>query len=215
MKIKLVPAINAKNFDEIKERLNLLKKLTNHFHLDIATIEATNYETWHNASELKKLPRELIIDLHLMTYLKPNDIFKWNDEVIKRFIIHPEYCYNIFSVLKQIKRFRKEIYLAWSPNIEFDFLERYLNYVNGLLVLGVNPGKSGQEFIEDTYKKLEFINKIRNYKKIKLMVDGGINKNNVIKIISYNPNFIIIASSIYSSERPDKSYIEFKNLLLK
>ncbi|GIW65663.1 MAG: hypothetical protein KatS3mg094_182 [Candidatus Parcubacteria bacterium] len=213
MKTEIVPAINAQNFEEIKEKINLLKSLTHHFHLDVASKEATNFETWNNSSELKKIPIDIEIDIHLMIYLKPNDVYKWNNENIKRFIIHPEFCFNLDAILKQIKRIKKEIYLSWSPNFEFEFIEKYLSHINGVLILGVKPGKSGQKFLESTYERIEKFNRLKQSKALKLMIDGGINRENFLKIYHYKPNFIIIASSIYSSANPIEAYNGFKNLL--
>lgn len=213
MKTKIIPAINAQNFEEIKEKINILKDLVQNFHLDVASLNFTDYKTWQNSNDLDRLEKNLTFDLHLMISLTPQEILKWSKENVKRLILHLEASKNPDALLKMAKKTRKEVFLAWSPNVEFEFIEKYLNFVQGVLVLGVNPGKAGQSFLEETYRRIKFIkNKLK--KNQKLMIDGGVNKNNFDTILTnYQPDFIIMASAIYNSSDPKKTYLEFKNKL--
>ncbi|GBD34410.1 Ribulose-phosphate 3-epimerase [bacterium HR35] len=240
MKTKIIPAINAQSFEEIKEKISLLKDLVKHFHLDVASLEFTGYQTWQNPEDLDKMqtnadstqtdaendirvnpfnnPRlsayknKISFDLHLMLSLKPQEILKWNKENVKTFILHLEASPNPDGLLNMAKKTRKKIFIAWSPKVEFEFIKKYLNYVDGVLILGVNPGKAGQKFLEETYKKVENLkSKIQNkeIKKIKLMIDGGVNEENFDKILNYKPNFIVMASAIYKSNNPRETYLKF------
>jgi len=210
MKTKIIPAINAQNFEEIKEKINFLKDLTNHFHLDVSSLEFTGYQTWQNSEDLTKI-KNLILDLHLMLFLKPQEILKWSKENAETLILHLEASRNPDALLKMAKKTKKKIFIAWSPNVEFVFLKKYLNYIDGVLILGVKPGKAGQKFLKETYEKIVFLKKEieKNKLKIKLMIDGGINKENFDKILSFNPDYIIMASAIYSSGDPRENYLFF------
>lgn len=210
MKTKIIPAINAQSFEEIKEKIDILKDLVQNFHLDVAEKSFTGYETWQNYNDLDRLEKQLLFDLHLMISLKPQEILKWAKENVKRLILHLEASTNPDGLLKMTKKTKKEIYIAWSPNVEFDFIEKYLNFVQGVLILGVNPGKAGQKFLEETYQRIEFI-KTKLKKNQKLMIDGGINKENFKKILSYHPDFIVMASAIYSTNQPYQTYLEFQS----
>ena len=251
MKTKIIPSINAQSFEEIKEKIEILKNLTNHFHLDIASKDFTGYDTWKNYNDLPRIntdiPRmdtnnslssqkfavddnvcissregsqkfavennvrknsQLIFDLHLMTFLKPQEILKWAKENVKRLILHLEASQNPDGFLKFAKKTRKKVFIVWSPDIEFEFIEKYLNFVNGIMILGVNPGRAGQSFLEETYQRIEFI-RSKLKKNQKLMIDGGINKENFKKILNYKPDYIVMASAIYNNSDPRKSYLEF------
>ncbi len=211
MKTKIIPAINSQNFEDIKNKINLLKDLVSHFHLDVASFEFTGYSTWKNPEDLNKLGIcELSFDLHLMLSLKPQEILKWQKENVKSFIFHLEASPNPDALLKIAKRIRRKIFIAWSPKVEFEFIGKYLKYVDGVLVLGVNPGRAGQAFLEEIYSRLEFI-KSKLSSKQKLMVDGGINKENFHKILEFEPDFIVMASAIYNSENPKETYQWFLN----
>ena len=236
MKTKIIPAINAKTFEEIKEKINLLKDLTNHFHLDVASLEFTGYQTYPRIhSDLERINADLglikikinqnnnlyesaldprlsvVFDLHLMLSLKPQEILKWAKENVQTLILHLEASQNPDGLLKLAKKTKKKIFIAWSPDVEFDFIKKYLNYVDGVLILGVKPGRAGQKFLEETYERIEVIKeeKKKNKLKIKLMVDGGINRENFDKILSFNPDYIVMASAIYSEGNPKENYLFF------
>jgi ribulose-phosphate 3-epimerase len=238
MKTKIIPAINAKTFEEVKEKINLLKDLTDHFHLDVASLEFTGYQTYPRIhADLERINtiyglsgfgtdikdkkyqhqsvlypyKSVVFDLHLMISLKPQEILKWAKENVKTLILHLEASQNPDGLLKMAKKTKKKIFIAWSPDVEFDFIKKYLNYVDGVLILGVRPGKAGQKFLKETYKRIEVIKeeKNKNKLKIKLMVDGGINKENFDKILSFNPDYIVMASAIYSEGDPKENYLFF------
>lgn len=218
MSIKLVPSINVSNLNDLKEKINILKDLTNYFHLDIAKKEFTgNYETWSNPAYLDLINEELLFDLHLMIYLRPQEILKWSKPNIKNFIVHLEVCSNFDALLKICKKLKKKIFVVWSPDINFEMIEKYLNYINGLLILGVKPGKSGQELIAETYMRLDFIKNLKLSRNLKLeiMVDGGINTDNLKKICQYLPDFIIMGNSIYGQSDPQKAFLELNSLIKK
>jgi len=203
MKIKIIPAINVQTFEEIKEKINLLKDLTNHFHLDVASLEFTGYQTWQNPEDLTRIENSTF-DLHLMLSLKPQEILKWAKENVKTLILHLEASQNPDGLLKMAKKTKKKIFVAWPPNVEFEFINKYLNYVDGVLILGVKPGRAGQKFLEETYERIEKLKSVTL--NLKMMIDGGVNEENFKKILSYEPDYITMASAIYNSENPKEKY---------
>jgi len=216
MKTKIIPAINAQSFEEIKEKINILRDLVQNFHLDVASLDFTGYQTWQNYYDLDRVEKNLIFDLHLMISLTPQEILKWAKESVKRLILHLEASKNPDGLLKMAKKTKKEIFLAWSPGVEFEFIKKYLIFANGILILGVNPGRAGQKFLEETYNRIKKINSLRSSASalrksasLKLMIDGGINEENFDKILNYKPDFIIMASAIYKSENPIQTYLKF------
>lgn len=212
MKTRIVPSINAKNFEEIKEKINILKDLVNHFHLDVANFKSTNHETWQNPKDLDRIEAGIKVDLHLMIPLEPLEILRWIKSNVRRLILHLEFSSNPNGLLRIARKTRREVFLAWSPKIKFDIINRYLDYIDGVLILGVNPGRPGQEILPGTLERISFIkNNIKN--KHKIIVDGGINKKNIQDIIKLRVDFIVMASAIYNSPDPREEYLSFLNII--
>jgi len=211
--MKIIPSINAETFEIAKERINILKNLTKEFHIDISDLNFANFQTWNNPKELDRLDEDLKLQVHLMMKLKPQEILKWSNRRIKILILHLEACELPFALIKFAKRLKKEIIIAWSPSIEKEFIDEFVKFVNGILVLGVHPGKSGQEFLPSTLERLEIaVNYKKNLKKLKIFVDGGINKSNITEIIKLKPDYIILGKAIFDGN-PIDNYLFYYNLI--
>lgn len=208
----IIPGINTKTFPEILEKIKILKDLTTEFHLDVAAEPFANTTTWNNFNDLKKLPEELKLDLHLMLPLKPPQVLAWNNPNVKRFIFHFEALTNPAGVIRIAKKTRKEIYIAFPPGLEKALIEQYLQFVNGVLVLGVHPGQAGQTLLEETFNQLDWI-KERLGNKQQLIVDGGVNEQNLKRILAYKPNFIVLASAIYGQGNARENFLRFTQLI--
>ena len=211
--MKIIPSINTETFEIAKERINILKNLTKEFHIDISDLNFANFQTWSNPKELDRLDEDLKLQVHLMMKLKPQEILKWSNSRIKILILHLEACELPFALIKFAKRLKKEIIIAWSPSIEKEFIDEFVKFVNGILVLGVHPGKSGQEFLPSTFERLEIaVNYKKNLNKLKIFVDGGINKSNITEIIKFKPDYIILGKAIFDGN-PLDNYLFYSNLI--
>jgi len=211
--MKILPAINTENFDEAKNRINLLKDLTKEFHIDISSLDFSNYQTWQNPKDIDRLEEDLRLHLHLMIRLKPQEILKWDNKRVKSFILHLEGTNLPDALIKFSKKTKKNLFIAWSPKIEKEFIERYIKFVDGILVLGVEPGKSGQEILEDTFERIKIAKNILNNKQ-KLIVDGGINEENFEEIKKFEPDIIVLGSAIFDKENPREEYLKFSKLVI-
>lgn len=209
--IKILPAINTKTFEEVKEKINILKDLTKEFHIDISSLEFANYETWNNPKELDRLETDIKIHLHLMIKLKPQEILKWNNSRIKSFFLHIESTNLPDAFIRLAKKTKKELFIVWSKNVEKELIKKYVKFFNGILVLCVDPGKSGQEINKNSYQRIEIAKGMLNENQ-KLGVDGGINEENFRIIKNFKPHIIVIGSAIFDTKNPKDSYLKFLNL---
>lgn len=132
------------------------------------------------------------VDVHLMV----NDPTKYIDALalynISYITVHKE-IKNYKKYIEMIKNYGFKAGLAINPETSaYDILED-LPYINMVVVMGVNPGKSGQSFIPSTIEKIEDLKKLRkeNNLSFKISVDGGIN-DTVLESIS--PDIIVSAS---------------------
>ncbi len=135
------------------------------------------------------------LDIHLMVE-KPekfiDDYAKLNAEYIT---FNMEVDSDIESCLKKIKSYAIKCGLAISPDTKVKELVPYLPLLDAVLVLGVYPGKGGQEFIPETKEKIKELKVLlKEYKsKAKIIVDGGINDKTKKKI----PKVDILVSGNY------------------
>jgi ribulose-phosphate 3-epimerase len=120
---------------------------------------------------------KLFFDIHLMCS-KPEILFEafanaGADEVI----IHVELGHQIASLIQKIKALGKKVGLAVNPPTAISSVEPYLDQIDLLLVMTVNPGFGGQEFIREGLSKIEQAATWRRERKLsyRISVDDGIN----------------------------------------
>ena len=101
-----------------------------------------------------------------------------------------------------------------NPNTQIADIEPFLPYCDMVLVMSVEPGKSGQTFIPQTLQKLEELQKVIKKQGINLVVevDGGVNLDNAPELKSLGANIIVMGMALYSSENKLQLVEQIHNL---
>ena len=122
-------------------------------------------------------------DIHLMV----SDVKRYIDafsQLKPEFIsFHYEASSDVYSVINYIHSLGIKASLAINPSTQVQEILPYLNDLNMVLVMSVEPGKGGQTFIEDSVKKIEDLYNLRennNYNYL-IEVDGGVNNETIKK----------------------------------
>ena len=170
-----VSYLSSKNIIEDLRKLNVTD--VDYIHVDVMDGKFVKNKTM-SFSELKEIHRYTSkrLDVHLMVK-KPlkyiDDYATLNTEFIT---IHIENKY-VDKSLELIDSYGIKKGLSIKPNTPLDTLEPYLDKIDLILVMSVEPGKGGQEFIESTIDKIKGLKKKlkEHNSKALISVDGGIN----------------------------------------
>lgn len=203
--------ISASILSEKYKAKDLVKKFNNtnvdFIHLDIMDAKFVENKTW-TFTEMKKILEEnkKKLDVHLMVknpikYI--TDYALLNTEYIT---FHYEAVKNVEEVIEKIKQIGIKVGLSIKPNTKVTDIEQYLPMIDLVLVMSVEPGKSGQKFMESIIYKIDVLNKIRNEKKynFKIEVDGGINNENSLILKEKNVDILVSASYIQEGNIEEK-----------
>lgn len=195
-----VSILNAK---DKKEMINILNNTDiSYIHMDVmdgkfvSQVSLPSYEL----RELAKYSNKEF-DVHLMvddplTYIEEIK----NIENIKQVTIHLEIDKDIDSILSKIKEYDFKVGLAIKPNTYINKLIPYLEYIDTLLIMSVEPGYGGQPFIDSTPNRIKKIKELTKDYNISLEVDGGINNETIKKIIP--ADIAVVGSYITNSTDP-------------
>ncbi len=127
------------------------------------------------------------LDVHLMTKRLKKYIKKFSQLDCEYITFHLEIDKNIEKYIDLIHSYGIKCGLAINPNTDFKKLEPYLDMIDMVLVMAVEPGYGGQEFIKETVKKVkslhEYITKRENA--IVISIDGGMNQETIKKVKPY------------------------------
>ena len=134
------------------------------------------------------------LDVHLMVN-KPNKFIEEYATLNSEYItIHVELPKEVIdSSIELIKSYGIKCGLAIKPNTDINLLKDYLDRIDLILVMSVEPGSGGQEFISETPDRIAKIKELIGKKKIAINVDGGIND----KTIKYLDKANIVVSGSY------------------
>lgn len=162
-------------------------------------------------SEIKKIHKKFpnqISDIHIMAY-NPEVIMEQIFNVITYATFHYEVFENASKIKDFIKKYKSKIKIgiAINPNTSEEVLLPFLSEIDLVLIMSVFPGKGGQSFIENSYKKITNLAKIRqenNYKFL-IQVDGGIKDFNAKQVFDCGAD--VIVSGTYLAVKPTKQKI--------
>ena len=141
------------------------------------------------------------LDVHLM--VKPVDriIPEFAAAGATYITFHPEATYHIDRTLRLIRQHGCKPGLAFNPATPLEVLNYVIAEVDLVLLMAVNPGFGGQQFIESTYAKVTLARKLidQHQRAIRLEVDGGVKVDNISKIAQAGADTFVAGSEIFGS----------------
>ena len=205
--IKISPSILSCNFSKLGEEIKSLEKAgADLIHIDVMDGHfvpniTIGPEVIKKIRPLTKVP----FDVHLMISPVDNFIEDFANAGSDIITIHPEATKDLKKSIELIKKFDKKVGISLNPNSEIILVEPYLNDIDLILVMSVNPGFAGQKFKPEVLKKLEKIKKIIVSKnlKIDLEIDGGISFQNSIDAKNAGANILVSGSTIFNENNGD------------
>lgn len=199
-----VSILNA-DFYNLKNSMDILKQNgIKYLHLDVMDgIFVPNISFGMPVIEsLKKSSSEFVFDTHLMI-TEPE---KYIDEFAKVgadiITIHTEATHYIDKCIDKIKNNNIKVGLSIKPNTEVESIYKYLDKIDMVLIMSVYPGFGGQSFIEDSLNKVVKLKKYIDDNKldVKIEIDGGINLNNVKRVVDAGVELVVIGSAIFKGD---------------
>ncbi len=210
--MKIAPSILSADFltlgDEIRAAESAGADL---FHLDIMdghfvpnlTIGPSVVES---IREITNLP----LDVHLMV--------EEPDKFLKDFIragadyitVHVETSFHLHRTVHTIKESGKKAGVSLNPATSLFSLDQILSDVDMVLLMSVNPGFGGQEFIPTVLDKITSLRNILQEKGLNLLVevDGGVKLDNAKRIASAGADILVMGSAFFKSK-------DYKALMVK
>jgi ribulose-phosphate 3-epimerase len=153
---------------------------------------------------------KLFLDVHLMIKSPDRHINSFIDCGADSINVHVEECPHLNKTLNYIKESGIKAAVALNPSTPLCFIENVFPYLDMVLIMTVNPGFGGQEFIREMVYKIQrlkgMVTNYRNYSKdlknIDIQVDGGINPETAKLVIDAGANVLVLGSAIYKSKNP-------------
>lgn len=162
-----------------------------------------------------KSKTSLPLEVHLMVEKPENQIKSFINAGGDIIIVHYETSKHVDRLIQTINEADVKSGIALNPATPLSVIEYLINKIDILLIMTVNPGFGGQNFIPEMIGKIEEARKIidNQKKSISLAVDGGINLDNISNVVKAGAEIIVVGQIIFKSENPVMTIKKIKNIL--
>ena len=144
------------------------------------------------------------LDVHLMIVNPDQFIEPFVKAGASILTVHYEACTHLHRTIQLIKSFGIKASVCLNPHTPVALLEDIIHDLDMVLLMSVNPGFGGQEFIENTYKKVRQLRALidKSGSDCLIEVDGGVNYETGKKLFEAGANVLVAGSFVFGSENP-------------
>lgn len=214
--IKISPSILSADFSNLALDIEIVEKAgADMVHIDVMDGHfVPNITIGPPVVKSLRKVTSLTFDVHLMIENPENYIKDFVDAGSDIITVHAESSKHLHRLIQLIKSYNVKAGIALNPATPICTIENLLNDVDMVLIMTVNPGFGGQEFIESMYEKIASLKNLLSdhEKNTPIEVDGGVSLNNIEKLYKSGAEIMVAGSAIFNSKDIEKTISMMKNL---
>ncbi|MBI5097759.1 MAG: ribulose-phosphate 3-epimerase [Nitrospirae bacterium] len=206
--IKIAPSILSADFSRLGEEIRAAEKAgADLIHVDVMDGHfVPNITIGPLVVKAVKKVASIPLDVHLMIEDPDKYIKDFSESGADIITVHSEACVHLHRSIQNIKECGVKAAVSINPATPLQDIEFILPYVDMVLLMSVNPGFGGQQFILEVLTKIKQLKSIINENKLKIEieVDGGVTVDNVAEVHSAGTDIVVMGNAFYNS----KNYAE-------
>lgn len=204
--VEIAPSILSADFRRLGEQLSLVEGAgASYIHVDVMDGHfVPNLTIGPFIVKWVRKATSLPIDVHLMIENPDQLIGEFAGAGANLISVHPEATYHLHRTLNLIRSLGCQAGVVLNPATPVTIIEEVLESIDYVLVMSVNPGFGGQEFIPSSFDK---VRRLRNILKshgvpARIEIDGGIGPANAAEVVAAGAEILVAGSSIFGAPDP-------------
>ena len=206
-KIQISPSILSADFTQLGEEIRRLEEAgADLIHVDVMDGHfVPNLTIGPPVIKALKKNCSIKFDVHLMISPVHKYIEAYSDAGADIITIHPEATEDLPASISKIKELKKKVGVSLNPETKVSVIKKYLNQIDLVLIMSVNPGFGGQKFMPEVLEKIKELKNIQKDQNIDfdIEIDGGINFENSKIAIEAGANILVSGTTIFKSNNGD------------
>ena len=206
-KIQISPSILSADFSQLGNEIKRLEESgADMIHVDVMDGHfVPNLTIGPPVIKALKKNTSMIFDVHLMISPVHKYIEAYSNAGADIITIHPEATDDLKTSILKIKELNKKVGISLNPETQTDVIMNYLDQIDLVLIMSVNPGFGGQKFMPEVLPKIIELKKIQQEKNLNfdIEIDGGINFDNAKRALEAGANILVSGTTIFKSNNGD------------
>ncbi len=201
---ELAPSILSADFMHLGEQLHTLEESgIRVLHIDVmdgAFVPSISF----GMPVIQSIRRNcsMLFDVHLMIQEPARYIKEFVEAGADSITVHVEACSDIQETIGVMDRYQVRKALSINPATGVDIVMPYLDQIDMVLVMGVEPGFGGQKLIPETLEKVQELARLRQEKGLSYQIelDGGVNRDNLGMIIEKGTDIAVAGTAVFRGD---------------
>lgn len=210
------PSLLAADFSNLGKDIRMVdESRADWLHLDIMDgVFVPNISFGFPVIECVRKLTEKPLDVHLMIIDPDRYLSRFCEAGASLLTVQYEACTHLQRTVTEIRNLGMRAGVAVNPHTPVSLLKNTLPYIDMVLIMTVNPGYGGQQFIMESYKKIIELREMidREGYNVLIQVDGGVDTGNAAELVRSGVNVLVAGNSVFSSADPVSTIDRLKDL---